>query len=200
MRSPGMKISVRDRYAAATMACLACGWLLLSAPIALSQQPAPPPSAASPAQPVPAESPGLLQSIGRWLNQGAANFRDHLRGAKTRMDNLSDEAAASSKDLSDKAATVGKTAAEATKSAVNAVAKLPTARVMSGHERCAIAANGAPDCVAAAEALCRKHGFASGTSIDSTSADQCPARVLLSGQQSRVGCTTVTFISRAMCQ
>ena len=71
---------------------------------------------------------------------------------------------------------------------------------MSGRERCAIAPNGAPDCVAAAEALCRKHGFASGKSMDFTSAEECPARVLLSGRQSEADCTTVTFISRAMCQ
>ena len=63
-----------------------------------------------------------------------------------------------------------------------------------------VAPNGAPDCLAAAEALCRKHGFASGKSMDSTSAEECPTRVLLSGRQPGVECPTVTFISRAMCQ
>ena len=87
-----------------------------------------------------------------------------------------------------------------TKSAVDAVAKLPTARVINGHERCVVAPNGAPDCLAAAEALCRKQGFSSGKSMDFTSAEECPARALLSGQQAGAGCTTVTFISRAMCQ
>jgi hypothetical protein len=71
---------------------------------------------------------------------------------------------------------------------------------MSGHERCTVAPNGAPDCLAAAETLCRKHGFASGKSIDFTSAEECPARVLLAGRRSGAECTTVTFISRAMCQ
>jgi len=205
MRRPWIKISLRGRPAAA-LACVASGWLLL-APVALAQDSNPPPGAAAPAQPAPAEKSGLFQSIGRWLDRGAANFRDHLRGAKARMDNLGDDAAANRKDLSEKAAVVGKTAAEATKgaaeatkSAVEAVAKLPAARVMSGHERCEAAPNGAPDCVAAAVALCRKHGYESGTSMDFTSAEQCPARVFLSGQQSRIGCTTVTFISRAMCQ
>ena len=56
---------------------------------------------------------------------------------------------------------------------------------------------GAPDCVAAAEVLCRKHGFTSGKSMDFTSAEECPVRTLL-GQSDE--CTTVTFISRAMCQ
>jgi hypothetical protein len=51
--------------------------------------------------------------------------------------------------------------------------------------------------VSAAEALCRKHGFTSGKSMDFTSAEECPVRTLL-GQSNE--CTTVTFISRAMCQ
>jgi hypothetical protein len=145
-------------------------------------------------------------SIGRWFDKGASSFRDSLRGAKHKMDDLGDEAAANSKGFGDKAAEAGKNAADATKNAVDAtknavdaVAKLPTARMMSGRERCNDAPNGAPDCVAAAEALCRKHGFASGKSMDFTSAEECPAKTLL-GQASRDECKTVTFISRAMCQ
>ena len=91
----------------------------------------------------------------------------------------------------------GKSAAEATKNAVDAVAKLPAARMMKGRERCANAPNGAPDCLSAAEALCRKHGFNSGKSMEFTSAEECPVRTLL-GQSDQ--CTMVTFISRAMCQ
>ena len=56
---------------------------------------------------------------------------------------------------------------------------------MSGRERCANAPNGAPDCVAAAEALCRKHGFTSGKSMDFTSAEECPVKTVL-GQTPRV--------------
>ena len=112
--------------------------------------------------------------------------------AKQKIDALNDEAAANSKNFGDKAA-------EVTKGAVDAVAKLPTARVMSGRENCITAPNGAPDCLAAAEALCRKHGYSTGKSMDFTSAEECPARVLL-GQQPRAECTTVTFISRALCQ
>jgi hypothetical protein len=127
------------------------------------------------------------------------------------MDELGDDAAANNKAISDQAAKVGQGAADvgkgaadatmsamdATKNAVGAVAKLPTARMMSGRERCNTAPNGAPDCVSAAEALCRKHGFTSGKSMDFTSAEECPVRTLL-GQTN--DCTTVTFISRAMCQ
>ena len=174
---------------------------MLPAPLAFAQDAAPPPRRAE--RPVrQPQQPGVFEAIGRWFDQGASNFRDHLRGAKRKMDDLGDDAAANSKGFSDSAkvgrrAEVGKGAADATKNAMDAVAKLPTARMMSGRERCANAPNGAPDCVAAAEALCRKHGFTSGKSMDFTSAEECPVKTVL-GQTNE--CTTVTFISRAMCQ
>lgn len=186
-------IEGRQRRIAA--ACLVAGLML--APCAWAQDAAPPPAP-------PQQKPGVFESIGRWFDNGASHFRDHLRGAKRRMDELGDDAAANNKAISDQAAKmgqgaadVGKGAADATVSAMGAVAKLPTARMMSGRERCAIAPNGAPDCVSAAEALCRKHGFTSGKSMDFTSAEECPVKTLI-GQSNE--CTTVTFISRAMCQ
>jgi hypothetical protein len=198
MRNPGAKIGVRGRGAAA--GCLAFGWLTLMAPMALAQDAPQPSDQAAPAQPAPAGNPGLFESVGRWLDEGAAKFRAHLSGAKQRADSLSDQAAADRKNFDQKAAEAGKAAAEITKGAVDAVAKIPVTRVMSGHERCAQAPNGAPDCLAAVEALCRKHGYLSGKSIDFTSAEECPPRTLLAGRRSGPECTTVTFISRAMCQ
>jgi hypothetical protein len=204
MGKSSFSIELRPRRIAAASACLVWCWLLLPATAALAQDAAPPAAA-------PAQKPGVFESIGRWFDQGASNFRDHLRGAKRKMDDLGDDAAANNKGISENAAKIGQGAADvgkgaadatmsamdATKNAVGAVAKLPTARMMSGRERCNTAPNGAPDCVSAAEALCRKHGFTSGKSMDFTSAEECPVRTLL-GQTN--DCTTVTFISRAMCQ
>jgi hypothetical protein len=193
-------IEVRQRCIAAVTAGVVSCCVLLAAPAALAQD-APPPVVSAPA---PSQKPGVFESIGRFFDQGASRFRDHLRGAKRKMDDLGEDAAANSKDISDNAAKVGqgaaevgKGAADATKNAMDAVAKLPAARMMSGNERCANAPNGAPDCLAAAEALCRKHGFATGKSMDFTSAEECPAKTML-GQAEE--CRTVTFISRAMCQ
>ena len=80
------------------------------------------------------------------------------------------------------------------------MARIPVARVVSGHEKCPNAPNGAPDCVAAATALCKAKGFESGKSADMTTADVCPAQVYLSGRSSGPGCKTETFVSRALCQ
>jgi hypothetical protein len=178
---------VWSRCAAAAVACA-----LLAPGFAMAQ-------GASPSPPAPEQKPGVFESIGRWFDQGATNFREHWQGAKRRMDDLGDEAATNSRNLTQGAADATKGAADATKGAVDAMTRLPTARMMSGREKCAVAPNGAPDCLAAAEQLCKKHGYASGKSMDFTSAEECPARVLLGGE-SRSQCQTVTFISRAMCQ
>jgi hypothetical protein len=200
MRSLWTIIEIQRRWFA--IAGLMAGLSL--APVCWAQDAAPPPAP-------PQQKPGVFDSIGRFFETGASNFRDHLRGAKRKMDELGDDAAANNKAITDRAAKVGQGAAEvgkgaadatinavgATTDAVDAVAKLPTARMMSGRERCNTAPNGAPDCVSAAEALCRKHGFTTGKSMDFTSADECPVKTLV-GQSDE--CTTVTFISRAMCQ
>jgi hypothetical protein len=131
--------------AAAAAACL--GWLMLPAPFVLAQDAAPPPP-----QPRPRrrrwrrrKQPGVFEAIGRWFDEGASNFRDHLRGAKRKMDDLNDDAAANSKGFSDQARPRSvEGAADATKNAMDAVAKLPTARMMNGRERCANAPNGRP--------------------------------------------------------
>jgi hypothetical protein len=209
MRTATTRIEASRRRAAVVLA--ACCWLALVLPPAgaqdSNQNSAPPPAAVEPPPPPPPPPrAGLFEAIGRWVDRGATNFSNHLRGAKRSMDDLGDKASANSKEMTNQAAKVGqgaadigKDAVDATKNAVDAVAKLPAARMISGRERCATAPNGAPDCVTAAEALCRKKGFSTGKSMDFTSAEECPIKTIV-GEASRDACTTVTFISRAMCQ
>jgi hypothetical protein len=202
-RVEACRIEAWQRRAAVVFA--ACCWLALMPSLAGAQDNAPPPAAVEPPPPPPPQA-GLFEAIGRWVDRGATNFTDHLRGAKRSMDDFGDKASANSKEMTDQAAKVGqgaaeigKTAVDATKNAVDAVAKLPAARMISGRERCATAPNGAPDCVTAADALCRKKGFSTGKSMDFTSAEECPVKTIV-GEASHDQCTTVTFISRAMCQ
>jgi hypothetical protein len=175
-------------------------FLALGIPDVGAQDRAPQSVEIAPAESERVSSPGLFERMGRWLDRSARNFGDQLRGAKARVDDLNERAAANNKEMSERAAEVGKSAADATLGAVEAVARLPGTRVMSGRERCAVAPNGAPDCIVAADALCRKHGFTSGKSIDFTSAEECAPRVLLGDRPAEGECRTVTFISRAMCQ
>jgi hypothetical protein len=63
--------------------------------------------------------------------------------------------------------------------------------VVSGREQCAAALNGAADCSAAGNALCRAKGFQAGSSVD-TQTEYCFDR-------SRAGVGNCTFVTRAAC-
>ena len=102
-------------------------------------------------------------------------------------------------ERSDKAA---KEAAAATKSATDAMLKLPATRMVDGRERCEVAPNGSPDCRAAVEAICKAKGFASGNSLDTQTAEKCSPRAWLTRRLTGEGepCRIETFVTRAACQ
>ncbi len=142
--------------------------------------------------PPPRDNPGLIQEIGRWFERGAATVRDQFDGKKP-TEPPAPNAATTSKSIGETAIDIGKTATDA-------MVKPLTTRIVSGHERCGVAPNGAPDCVTAAQMLCQKNGYTTGKSVDFTQAEQCSPTVYLAGRQNAPVCNTVTFISRAMCQ
>ena len=164
-------------------------------------QPAP---AQQPPQPAPEaqkQDSNVFASVGRWFEQGFNNLKNTFSGAKTNIDDLGGKAASAGKTIGDKAAEAGKNAADAAKGAADAVKKLPATRVVQGHERCEVAANGAPDCRAAALSICQAKGFAGGQSVDFVSAEKCPAAVWMNRRKPEPGeCVTETFVTRAMCQ
>ena len=145
-----------------------------------SQQPSEP--AANP-PPNSGSTPGFVDTIGHWLNEGTTRFKSDLQGAQATFDQL------------------GKETRDAAKDATDAVVGLPNARMVTVRERCAVAQNGAPDCQAAAAAACRGKGFQTGKSLDTQSEHKCPAQVLLKGRApSDAECPTEIFVTRAVCQ
>jgi hypothetical protein len=100
-------------------------------------------------------------------------------------------------NLGHEAGVAAKTTVDTAKDAAGAVVKIPSVRIVTGHEKCQNAPNGAPDCLAAAIAVCKAKGFETGKSLDMTTAEVCPASVLLAG---RGECKDETFVSRALCQ
>ena len=193
MGSLPISTSRADQTAASLIACLCAGAILLGAAAAVAQdsntQPPPATGDAPAAQPDPSENRGLFGNIGRWLDEQTSNLKSGLSSAGSKVGNIGQEAGAAAKGTVDTA-----------KDAAGAVARIPTARMVSGHEQCANAPNGAPDCVAAATTMCKTKGFESGKSVDMTTAEVCPAQVYLSGRNSGPGCHTETFVSRAFCQ
>jgi hypothetical protein len=142
-------------------------------------EPAPPAAAA----PGPSFQPGFIDAFGRLLEQGAAKFKSDMQGAQENLDKL------------------GKEARDAAKDATSGFVGLPGARVVTGREHCVPAQNGAPDCLAAATAVCRGKGFQTGKSLDTQSEQKCPARLLLSGRAPNdTDCATEIYVTRAMCQ
>ena len=137
----------------------------------------------------PPEEPGVLESVGRWFDEQGKKITSTFKSAGKQVENLGREAGVAAK-----------TTVDGARDAASAVARIPAARMVDGHEKCRNAPNGAPDCVAAATAMCKAKGFESGKSADMTTADVCPAQVYLQGRNSGPGCKTETFVSRALCQ
>jgi hypothetical protein len=188
----------------------AAALLLVAAPPLAAQEPAPaapPPPAQSPdvppatpraapsfpAQPPPA-TPGVLQEIGRWWQDSVTNFNAGMKDAQGRIDDYNAQAA-------QQAAAATQEAMKNAADAAIAVVRLPNTRVIEARERCAAAANGAPDCRAAATAVCRGKGFQTGQALDIQSAQKCPASAWLSGRVPGPGdCPLETTVTRAVCQ
>jgi hypothetical protein len=159
----------------------ATGFVLMSAVAIAQDQPTPTQK--------PPQSEGFLATINRWFEKQSANMSSSFNDARKKVEGLSSAAG-----------DAAKTTVEGAKDAAGAVARIPAARAISGHEKCQLAPNGAPDCVAAANIMCKGKGFDSGKSLDMTTAEVCPAKVYMSGRSSGPECTTETFVSRAFCQ
>jgi hypothetical protein len=168
-----LNIQARHRTAQSLGACLAVFAILISAVAAQEAK--------------PKEEPGFFESIADWLDR---NVGSAFQGAGKQVETFGHEAGVAAK-----------TTVNTAKDAAGAVARIPAARVMSGHEKCVNAPNGAPDCLGAAERLCKAKGFESGKSLDMTTAEVCPPKVMLQGRTGAPGeCRDETFVSRALCQ
>jgi tetrahydromethanopterin S-methyltransferase subunit F len=128
------------------------------------------------------ENESFMATVGRWFEEQTANARKKVES------------------FGSAASDAAKTTVEGARDAADAVARIPTARAVSGHEKCLMAPNGAPDCVSAANTICKARGFDSGKSVDMTTSEVCPAKVYISGRSTGPECKTETFVSRALCQ
>jgi hypothetical protein len=158
-----------------------------------TDDPAPPATpAAKPGEPAPPSAfrPGFLDVFGRWIEGSISDLNSGISGARGQLDKAGDVAKGAAG-----------TAAGVAKNAAGAIANLPVARMVDGREKCAIAANGSPDCYAAASLICKSKGYGEGKSVDTQSAQKCSARVWISGRSPKEGeCATETYVIRAVCQ
>jgi len=160
-----------------------CAILLAGVAVAQESGSAQQSGPAAPASPAP-NQPGFIDAVGRWVQDGASSLKSNLQEAQDKMGKL------------------GSQAREATKDAAGAVVALPNTRMLTAHELCTAAQNGAPDCNAAAVTFCRGKGFQTGKSLDMQSEQKCSSgRFLLEGRAPTSSeCSNQIFVTRAMCQ
>jgi hypothetical protein len=160
----------------------------------IPQNPAPPAAGSFPPQPAPVEKRGLLNDFGDWWDQSIADFNAKMKAAGQKLQDFSSKQNNATKEAA--AATQ-----QATKDAAAAVVNLPSTRVFELHARCTAAANGAPDCAAAATNACREKGFTGGQPMDVRTSQECPPAVIASGRTPAPGeCRDETVVLRAVCQ
>jgi hypothetical protein len=138
---------------------------------AAPEQPATEQSEPAPPSPPPKENPGLINEIGKLLEK-PASMLPALKSPKETIDDAAD-----------------------------ALSRWTKSPGVKGRAACPIAANGAPDCKAAADKLCQSKGFKEGKSLDVDTTRSCSARALLSGRKPEESeCRTETYVTRAVCQ
>lgn len=142
-----------------------------------SLAPQSPPIAAEPqSRPSSSSRPGLIDKLGDWLKDSADGVSSGLKSTNQHIDNLN-------------------------KGTVDALTRIPVTGFATGRTLCVRAANGAPDCYAASDALCRERGYASGKSLATEAAETCNPRIYLPGYKRKDGdCRVDTFVTRAACQ
>jgi hypothetical protein len=161
----------------------------------LAVAPAAPPPAAAPSAtaalpPPAADRSGFLHELGAFWNGSFGDFDTKMKNAWDQLHVFDQPRDQTFRD-----------AAQATSDAATAVVRLPSTRVFELRERCRTAGNGAPDCQTTAADVCRGKGLKDGKPLDVSTLQDCPARVMLSGQPpTDAQCTDKTFLLGVICQ
>ncbi len=219
------RLDCAPAYSGLLAAC-AAAWLVAHPSFAQEPQQQQPSQQQAPAdappseqiqQPAPARNPdGFFDAFGRWsrdfkakVDEANAKWRASVEEANAKMKATNDETNAKLKqsveennakwrELSERNEKAAKEAAAAQKEAAEAFKNLANTRLIEGRQVCGTAANGSPDCQAAAELICKGKGFAIGKSADITTTRKCSARALLQRDESQ--CRTETVVIKAACQ
>lgn len=143
------------------------------------------PQAAAPPQ--APSNPGLIEEFGKLLQNSASGLSSTWKGSQQTIDAIGSGA---------QGAVSG-----AAKGATDALISTTSQTMVKGRAACPVAGNGAPDCRAASEQLCKTKGYKSGSSVDIETAETCNPKVYISGRTGAPGeCITQNFVTRAVCQ
>jgi len=130
--------------------------------------------------PTPAENPGLFNEMGKLFGK----LLPPLKTPSETIDDLNSRAKDAAKDAGESLSRLAR----------------PSSMV-SGRTVCPIAANGTPDCKAAADKLCQSKGYKEGKSLNTDSAETCSPKVMIPGRTRKPDdCRTDNYITSALCQ
>jgi pyruvate/2-oxoglutarate dehydrogenase complex dihydrolipoamide acyltransferase (E2) component len=177
-------------------------------PPASVQAPSPPaaptaPTAAAPRPPQTSapDKPGFFHDLGRWWDGSIGYLHDKIKAAPGTFEDIGKKSGDAAKGAAVATGEGMKKTFDVSKDAATTIVRLPNTRVVDVHERCANAANGAPDCASAATSACRSKGFSGGKPLDSRTGEACPDTALASGKVPAKGeCPLETVVLRAVCQ
>jgi hypothetical protein len=131
-----------------------------------------------PASTLGLDNSGLIRDIGK-LFEKSLSVLPPLKTPSEAMDDLN----ARARDAGD---------------ALSRLAK-PSSMV-AGRTICPAAANGTPDCKAAADRLCQSKGYKEGRSLNADTAETCSAKVFIPGRQRKPDdCRTDNYVTTALC-
>ena len=151
-----------------------------------AQQVAPDRPAPQQNEPLPQEReerPDLINEMGK-LFEKSLSILPSLKSPSETIDGLNTRAKDAAKDASDSLSRLAK----------------PSSMV-SGRMMCPVSTNGAPDCKAGADKLCRAKGFQEGNSLNTDSAETCSPKVFIPGRVRKPDdCRTDNYVTRAVCQ
>ena len=195
--------------------------LMLATPAAMAQKTPASPKQPAPAQqtvpepetPPKADSPGLINELGKLFVKPSDLFPSLKTAPNAAAPTVSPQLPGDTTAATTPAAPVTPPMAAPPAPAPPAVAApaqpaSPPApapglipQMVTGRATCPASANGAPDCKAGADQLCKTKGYAAGRSLDMDSAQNCSTQALLAGARTiKDICKTETFVTRAMCQ
>ncbi len=133
------------------------------------QAPSPPaaptaPTAAAPRPPQTSapDKPGFFHDLGRWWDGSISYLHDKIKAAPGTLEDIGKKSGDAAKGAAVATGEGMKKTFDVSKDAATTIVRLPNTRVIEVHERCATAANGAPDCASAATSACRSKGFSGG--------------------------------------
>jgi hypothetical protein len=132
------------------------------------------------AEPERRSAPGLFAAIGRFVDESISTVSSGIGSIGAPAGDAVRGAAVAAKDA--------------------ATLMIPPTAIVSGRIHCLRTQNGGPDCQAAANLMCQRKGYATGSSLRVQAEQKCPVWGWIAGEKPMGKCSTETYLTSATCR